>query len=216
MQGLARLLHPDSREEIIRYFKKDAIKERGRFDREFQIVRKNDGKARWVSGLGSLTYDSQERPLEMVGTIRDITERKEASEEVLKTQHQYQQLVENAKDGIFTLDLEGNFLLTNPEFRALLGYNLKEFRTLNIRDTYPEDVRGFGDKRMSLLRHGQTLRFERPMKRKGGTLIFVEAVAWRTSEGLIQAFVRDITARKKAEDALKEQRRQLFQIVSII
>ena len=142
----------------------------------------------------------------------DITERKVAEAEILKTQLQYQQLVENAKDGIFTIDVKGRFLLTNPEFRAMLGYSQKEFNRLNILDTYPKDFMKIGHQRMARLRRGETLRFERFMKRKDGVLIFIEATTWKTQDGNIQAFIRDITKRRQAEEALRDSE-QRFRVV---
>ena len=48
------------------------------FDREYRIVRHSDGAVRWVHGLGRLDFDAQGQPVKMHGTIRDITERKQA------------------------------------------------------------------------------------------------------------------------------------------
>jgi PAS domain S-box-containing protein len=149
-------------------------------------------------------------------SVYDITERKLAEEKVRKAQLQYQQLVENAKDGIFTVDLEGNFVLTNPEFRSMLGYSQKEFKKLNILDTYPEENKREALERIRRLRKGTMLRFERPMKRKDGELLFIEAIAWKSSDGAIEAFVRDISERKKAENAVKEHRRQLLQVIDTV
>lgn len=178
--------------------------------------RHKDGSYRWLSDRFSIVDDAKGQPLYWVGVSRDITERKQAEEEILRTRFQYQQLVENAKDGIFSIALNGRFLLTNPEFRAMLGYDEKEFKKLNILDTYPRDLRLNGEQRLEHISQGETLRFERPMKRKNGNLIFVEVIAWKTPEGTIQSFVRDVSDRKRAEEALSENRRQLRQIIDTV
>jgi len=174
------------------------------------------GKSIICEWFNTTLVDPNGNTIGVASLVEDITVRKIAEEEVRKTQIRYQQLVENAKDGIFTIDSEGRFLLTNPEFRAMLGYNQKEFKLLNILDTYPEDLQGNGRERMNHLRKGRTLRLERPMKRKDGSVIFVEASAWDTQGGNVQAFVRDITERKQAEEALRESRRQLMQIIDTV
>jgi len=48
------------------------------FDEEYRIIRPSDGQERWVHGHGKLQVDAGGRPLVMVGTIQDITERKQA------------------------------------------------------------------------------------------------------------------------------------------
>ncbi|MFA7255329.1 MAG: PAS domain S-box protein [Candidatus Omnitrophota bacterium] len=182
---------------------------------DYRCKHKN-GSYRWLSDRFSIVNDAKGRPLYWVGVSRDITASKRAEEEILRTRFQHQQLVENAKDGIFSIDLKGRFLLTNPEFRAMLGYDEKEFKKLNILDTYPRDLRPNGEQRMERIRQGETLRFERPMKRKDGNLVFVEVIAWKTPEGIIQSFARDVSDRKRAEEALSENRRQLRQIIDTV
>jgi PAS domain S-box-containing protein len=60
------------------YFTSHVLGQRGRFDKEYKIIRKNDGAERWVHGLGELEFDERNQPVRMVGTIQDITERKQA------------------------------------------------------------------------------------------------------------------------------------------
>jgi PAS domain S-box-containing protein len=73
-------VHPDDRAMMENYFKNEVIGRRKKFNKEYRIVRKSDGEVRWVSGLGRVKYDEEEKPIRMVGTIMDITERKVAEE----------------------------------------------------------------------------------------------------------------------------------------
>ena len=75
--GWLSIVHPDQRAEMTAYFADEVIAKKQRFDREYRIVRLNDGKERWVHGLGDLVVDPQGQLLEMIGTIQDVTERKQ-------------------------------------------------------------------------------------------------------------------------------------------
>ena len=73
--GWGELVHPDWRETMLAYFEDEVVGKRRPFDKEYQIVRVADGAVRWVHGLGRLRLDAHGGPVEMVGTIRDVTER---------------------------------------------------------------------------------------------------------------------------------------------
>ena len=74
--GWLSIVHPDQRAEMAAYFADEVVGARRRFDREYRILRANDGKERWVHGLGELVTDQEGRLIEMIGTIQDVTERK--------------------------------------------------------------------------------------------------------------------------------------------
>jgi len=77
VENWSEILHPDWREEMVRYFAEEVLGRRVPFDHEYQIVRRSDGAERWVHGLGRLELDADGDVVAMIGTIRDITERKE-------------------------------------------------------------------------------------------------------------------------------------------
>ncbi|MFQ5674871.1 MAG: PAS domain S-box protein [bacterium] len=75
VEGWLQIVHPDQREEMRTYLTKDVLTEHQPFDREYRITRVSDGKERWVHGLGELEF-ADGKPIKMIGTIQDITERK--------------------------------------------------------------------------------------------------------------------------------------------
>jgi PAS domain S-box-containing protein len=80
VEGWADLVHPDQRQEMLDYFNREVLGKRGRFDKEYKIVRRNDGAERWVHGMGELEFDDRDRPVLMHGSIQDVTEQKQAEE----------------------------------------------------------------------------------------------------------------------------------------
>ncbi|MBI2762367.1 MAG: EAL domain-containing protein [Chloroflexi bacterium] len=79
--GWASLIHPADREAMVAYFTHEVIGQGRPFDRQYRIVRADTGAERWVHGLGALKRDGSGRPVQMLGTIADITERVVAEEE---------------------------------------------------------------------------------------------------------------------------------------
>jgi len=84
LQGWLHLIHSEWKEVISGYFISTVIGAQANFDKEYEIVRNNDHAVRWVHGIGRLKMDDSGRPIIMIGTICDITERKEAERELLK------------------------------------------------------------------------------------------------------------------------------------
>ncbi|MEI6767206.1 MAG: chemotaxis protein CheB [Bacteroidota bacterium] len=79
--GWIDIIHPDFRQELLAYFKQ-AVAQQIKFDREYKIIRFNDGAERWVQGIGELEYDKNGNPTSVIGAIHDITERKLAEAEI--------------------------------------------------------------------------------------------------------------------------------------
>ncbi len=79
--GWLDIVHCDYRERMDKYFHDEVLGRRHEFDREYKIVNIRTGEERWVHGLGTLKFDALGRPLEMFGTIQDITARKRLEEE---------------------------------------------------------------------------------------------------------------------------------------
>jgi len=107
-------IHPDWREKIMDYFSNEVLNKHQKFDKEYQIVRQNDGKVLWVHELGELIFDSNNQPIKLIGTISDITERKNAEEENQK------QLDELRRWYEVTLDRETRVLQLKQEVNELL------------------------------------------------------------------------------------------------
>lgn len=74
----ANLIYSDDRQEMLDYFFNEVVGERQAFDREYRIVRQTDAEVRWLHGRGRLQFDQSGQPVSMLGTIQDITERKQA------------------------------------------------------------------------------------------------------------------------------------------
>lgn len=87
------LVHPVERQAMIDYFNNEVLAARGCFDREYRIITNSERIEKWVHGRGELKLDTEGRPIRMIGTISDITERKMAQEEIRRLNSSLEALV---------------------------------------------------------------------------------------------------------------------------
>jgi PAS domain S-box-containing protein len=83
--GWANFIHPDDRKDTVEYHK-SVVKNKKPFNREYRIIRINDGEERWVHGTGKLEFDDKGIPIRMHGAIQDITEQKILGEQFREAQ----------------------------------------------------------------------------------------------------------------------------------
>lgn len=166
-------------------------------------IRHKNGSWHWIEGTFTNLLNEPTVGA-LMGNYRDITERKEAEEHLHQSEERYRVLVEQATDGIFLTDCEGNFVDVNTAFCLLAGYTHKELLTRNIGDlTRTEDRERLFLGRNALL-SGETLRSQWYIKRKNGSLVHTEFASKQLSNGYLQGLVHDIAERKEAERRKQE------------
>jgi PAS domain-containing protein len=87
--------------------------------------------------LSPLRSDAGKAEAGYVVHVRDITERKLAEEKVRQSEANYRNLFELSMDGIFILDLDGNFIDANSTAYKRLGYTKEELIGQSARILYP-------------------------------------------------------------------------------
>jgi PAS domain S-box-containing protein len=127
VDGWLDLVAPEDREVMRNHLLQHVLAEHNRFDREYRIIRRNDGAERWMHGLGELEFDKNGNPLRMIGTIRDITERKLANEEQSKLKEQLFQSQKMETVGLLAGGVAHDF---NNLLTPILGYS--EILMLNL------------------------------------------------------------------------------------
>ncbi len=137
--------------------------------------------------------------------FRDITDRKQILEALKVSENKYRLLVDQADAGIFVADKTGAIQFANPKACEMCGYTAEEIARLNIAETYsPKEVAG-GVSRMKALSPGQTVCFERLLRRKDGSEFPAEVDLRKMTNGWFQGLIRDISERKQTEERLRLQ-----------
>ena len=122
-----------------------------------------------------------------------------------RAQSRVSDTLELAPDAYFLADLRGRFITVNEAACRLLGYEQNELIGKAIFDLIPLDqATRLDERKTALLRPGSVLTDEWVLKRKDGTFVPVEVSANILEEGRWQAFVRDISERRRDEARLRE------------
>ena len=196
--------NPIGREGHIR-----AIEESG-FVKDYPVaLRKKDGSIISALVTSIARKDLSGNVLGFQGTIKDITEQKQAEEALRESEQKFRDLFENSRDGIVFADIKTHkFVDSNRMFSLMLGYNPDEIKTLNITDIHPEDCLSYIlDVFEKMMKHKITIVENIPVKRKDGTIFYADISAYPVNisgKGYLAGVFRDITERMKAEEALTE------------
>jgi len=126
--GWEALIHPDSRESIIAQYRQTIVGQ-DRFDYEYKIIRINDGAERWIQGTGILEPGNQKNRFEMIGTLQDITERKQAEQELRIEEKRFRKIIEKSPLPMVITGQNHNVIFLNEKFTELFGYTLEEIST---------------------------------------------------------------------------------------
>ena len=166
-----------------------------------ELIRK-DGTPRWIS-FSLVPLMLGDTITGAVGTAEDITERRQAAEELRRSEQRYRALFEQASDPILIVANDGSVLDANEQACHLLGYQRDELLALKVTDMLVTNPSQLAATRTMLLT-GSAIRLQRQARRKDGTLVPVEIVARTLDDGRIQAIARDVSERDRAETALRE------------
>ncbi len=159
----------------------------------------------------------------ILSSVEDITETKQAEEELRQSEQRFRALFENASDAIalhgFTPEgRPSHFLNVNDNMSTLTGYTRDELLSMSFMDLDdPEDWQKGRSIARHLMEKGD-LVFEVTHVRKDGSKIPVEVSAhvfFIQDRKVTLSIIRDITERKRAEDALRQVNRKLTMLSGI-
>jgi PAS domain S-box-containing protein len=143
-----------------------------------------------------------------------VTERKCAEEKLRKSEEKYRDLIEISPDAIYVVDANGVCVLGNRAGAELAGIPQDELVGTPVTDTYLPEERHLFQERLKKLKGKRALRFERKFVRKNGEIVPVEVSVSAIRGGYFQAILRDISERKRAEEALQQAHQNYVMLVN--
>ncbi len=171
--------------------------------------RAKDGGAYWMDTTVVPFLNQRGKPYRYVAICSDITARKEAEEALKASEERFRVLIRNASDIITVLDAEGKILYESPAVERILGFKPEDrVGTSAFEQVHPDDVGWIKSKLAKLLKSPQerTSMWYRVRDREG-SWHHLEAIATNLlQDPVVRGIVvniRDITERRRAEEALR-------------
>ena len=205
------ITHPDDLASDLAQMERLTRGELREFTLEKRYVRK-DGSTVWVELTVSPLWAGSKALTRHIAVVKDITERKQAESRLRLTQF----AVEHAADAVLWADDTKRFVYVNEAACRSLGYTREELLTLRIPDIAPQHDPQRFQQQLRSIQQGRPATYESLHRRKDGTEFPVEAsIAYLKHEGqgYTCGIVRDITERKRAEEALAEKTSELSDFI---
>lgn len=216
VDGWKDLIYPEDVSMMDHHLKVEVIGEKKTFNKEYRIVRKSDGAVRWVHGLGQLILDKSGNPVSMIGTIQDITERKNAERALQESEERYNAFINADTDMIFVKDDQCRYVLAN-EAMARFFDATKEHVLGKTDQELAENTRVYPCKSSDqrIIDKAETFTIE---ERLGNRIYEVTKfpLELRDYKRGIGGIMRDVTERKRDEEAIQNERQLLRTLIDNI
>lgn len=202
---------------------KKIIEEQG-FVENFESEQyRRDGSTFWVSTNAQATPAPDGTVVCYEGTVIDITLRKKTEEDLRQERVRFLTLTENAPYGLALIEQDGAFQYTNPKFKEIFGYDLKDIPNGKewFRKAYPDPA----------YRHtvvaawiedlqGTRMLEQRPrvftVRCNDGTDKIIGFMPVKLPSGGNIMACEDITKQKEAEEELRRAHERFFNIVEFL
>lgn len=226
-QTVDKLMTQASVEVVVKGFAEElALEEKGPGDlfrsRIFEVeLNCKDGSTVPVEMKAAFLRGLVGQPVGVLGITRDVRERRKSEEALRESEERFRDLFENANDLMQSIDMEGRFLYVNRKWSEMLGYSKEEVGKLNLMDIIRKDQVAHCMECLEKVASGESLeKIETVFVSKSGREIFVEGNVNAKLEGgkpvSTRGIFRDITERKKAEEAIRELDRMKSEFISDI
>jgi len=213
------MVHPEDRERV-RQNAVAMLKGVRTTPYEFRTI-SNTGEIRWLmETVASIRYQGGRAVL---GNVIDITEQKQAEQELRESRRRFRDLVNLLPQGVYEMDENYTITFANQQSIEMLGYTTEEVYAapLNALDTcIPEDRERMKENIQRIMAGEKLGGIEYTLLRKGGTtipvIIYSTAIIGDGKAVGLRGVTVDITERKQVEEELRAQKDLIDHIIATI
>lgn len=195
-------IHPDDRKRVHDAWR-EGLQTKQPIRLEYRFVHP-DGRVVWVYGLDEPELDATGAIQSYVGTLTDITEAKQAEQQLRLTQFS----VDTSAEPTFWIRENGQIFYVNKAACASLEYTADELTSMRVSDISAALTQGKWSERYEMLRRHGTYRFESQHRTKSGSVFPVEIhsnLIVFDNEEFLCAFARDISGRREHERRIRDR-----------
>jgi PAS domain S-box-containing protein len=184
--------------------------------------RRKDGAYVWLEITCRSIHDrTTERVTEIVATTRDVTERRQAEDELQRHLQILRAVMEGTTDAVFVKDLDGRYLMINEAGARLVGKTVAEILGKDDRELFsPETARQVMEGDRKTMASGRTLTYEEVGTAAGVTRTYLSTKGpYRDGEGKVVGLIgisRDISERKRAEEAMQRSEARVRAVLEAV
>ena len=206
------ITHPDDLEADLGYVRRLLAGEIQTYQMEKRYLHR-DGRVVWISLNVSLMRDAEGNPLYFISQMQDVTERKRAEEALSRSENRLRTIIETEPECVKVLSMDGSLLEMNPAGLSMLeADSLEQVRGKPVYEYIAPEHRSDFVALTERVLHGGTGTLDFELVGLKGTSRWLEthAVPLRNARGEIAgllAITRDITERKKNEEAVRQSER---------
>ena len=210
----AQALHPDDRQRVL---EANAADTGDTWSVDYRMVRR-DGRTVWVHNESVLIRDEDGTPLEWVGVCTDLTELREASEQVRAAEERFRAIVEHIPAAVYLDRPDGTMesVYVSPQVEDVMGVSVDRYLAepqlwLDLMDD--EDRRRCERSYRDAIERRRSWRDEYRIRKPDGRFAWIhdETTVLTGTDGeplFLLGVLYDVTERKRAEETLRESERR--------
>lgn len=209
IENWEKIVHPQWRTTMNNHLVNDVFSKKNKFNKEYKIIKMDTQEERWVHGMGELVYNDLGKPIKLIGTIQDITERKKTEEALRESEEKYRSLVENSPDAVVIYS-DGKIVFVNEEGLRMIGATHKDeiIGKPVLQFIHPDNMESVIQRMIDVLRDSNASDIvEEKFIDINRKAIDVEIKAIPTvydQKDAVQVIIHDITERKKTQEKIKQ------------
>jgi len=201
-----RLIHPEDTPKVMASLQEALQSGDDTITSEYRIVR-SGGEVRYNSVIGRIRRSQDGAPVEVVGIVQDITERKQSEAALAAERNLLRTLIDNLPDYVYVRDRQNRFLIANQSLARAIGVDTPEALVGKTDfDFFPHELAaGYHADDMAVMESGQPLknREETAVDSEGNVQwLLTTKVPFRNQQGEVIGLIgngRDITERRRSE-----------------
>jgi len=215
-EKFAELLHPDDAVRVMENVER-VLAQKSDYTDEFRIIRP-DGKLCWLFNLGQAVYDSNGIPVQLIGTVRDITERKMVEKSLCESEERYRAVVQDQTETITRYLPDGTYTFVNEVYCRMFGKTDAELLGHSWHpDAFPDDLALVKEKLQKMSPEHPVVVVENRVRSASGEVLWMQFVnrGFYGQDGQLietQAVGRDITELKSAEAKIDRYMREVHDL----